>query len=317
MTATSRWTWIAALLVALGLAPTPARAAEPPTRTGATGAARLVPARDDPPADAAAQPAAAADDDDEDEILDPTQPDFTLVNLPTALRLPRFKSAFRVTHRFQRPLGSGDLGDLAADFFGFDTGAQIGLEYRFGLMRGTQGGIYRTSNRTIQFFLQHDVLRQQGRRPLGITALAVAEGTNNFRDRYSPGLGLILSRTVGDTAALYVEPIWVNNSNPLPEELIEHNSTLLIGIGGRFRIRPTLYVVAEVTPRVSGYRGEPATSTNLIAFALEKRSGGHLFQVNVSDGIASTFANVARGGTLAADGSRDWYIGFNISRKFY
>ena len=52
-------------------------------------------------------PAAAAPDDDPD--LDPNrnQPDFTLVNLPTTLRVPRYKSAFRVTHRFGRPLGAG------------------------------------------------------------------------------------------------------------------------------------------------------------------------------------------------------------------
>jgi 23S rRNA G2445 N2-methylase RlmL len=32
------------------------------------------------------------------------EPDFTLINLPTTLRLPRHKSAFRLTHRFARTL---------------------------------------------------------------------------------------------------------------------------------------------------------------------------------------------------------------------
>ena len=44
------------------------------------------------------------------------------------------------------------FGDLLEDFFGLDSGAQIGLEYRFGLLRGTQVGIHRTSDRTIEFF---------------------------------------------------------------------------------------------------------------------------------------------------------------------
>src|SRR5262245_56230430 len=86
-------------------------------------------------------------DDDPDRDPNRNQPDFTIVNLPTTLRVPRFKSAFRVTHRFGRPLGAGDFGDLANDFFGLDSGAQIGLEYRFGLIRGGQIGINRTSNK--------------------------------------------------------------------------------------------------------------------------------------------------------------------------
>ena len=95
---------------------------------------------------AAAVPAAAqAPQDDPDLDINFAQPDFTLVALPTTLRVPRHKSAFRVTHRFTRPLGDGSFGDLAGDLFGLDSGAQIGLEYRYGLMRGTQIGFHRTS----------------------------------------------------------------------------------------------------------------------------------------------------------------------------
>jgi len=61
----------------------------------------------------------------------PAEPDFTLVNLPTALRLPRHRLAFRISHRFARPLGEGDFGDLLGDFFGLDGGAQIGMGLRF------------------------------------------------------------------------------------------------------------------------------------------------------------------------------------------
>src|SRR6185295_14399343 len=95
----------------------------------------------DPAAQAAQAPAPAPPVRDPDRNINFNQPDFTIITLPTTVRLPRHKSAFRVTHRFGRPLGAGDFGDLASDFFGLDSGAQIGLEYRFGLMRGTQFGI--------------------------------------------------------------------------------------------------------------------------------------------------------------------------------
>src|SRR5688500_2193058 len=69
------------------------------------------------------------------------EPDFITVNLPTTLRLPRYKSAFRISHRFTRTLNAPSFGDLASNLFGLDGGAFIGLEYRFGVMRGLQAGI--------------------------------------------------------------------------------------------------------------------------------------------------------------------------------
>src|SRR5207253_1348281 len=87
---------------------------------------------------AAASPAFAQDDD---AVLKPAEPDYTLLSLPTSLRLPLFKSAFRVTHRFGRSLSEGDFGDVAGDLFGLDNGATIGLEYRFGIVPNGQVGI--------------------------------------------------------------------------------------------------------------------------------------------------------------------------------
>jgi hypothetical protein len=258
---------------------------------------------------ATAPATAAQEEDDPDLDPNPAQPDFTLVNLPTTLRLPRHKSAFRVTHRFARPLGSGDFSNLLEDFFGLDSGAQIGLEYRFGLFRGAQVGIHRTSDRTIEFFGQYDLLGQTDDRAFGLAVLATIDGTNNFRDSYSPAIGLLLSHEFGDFGAVYAEPIWVNNSNLLPEELADDNDTLLVGLGVRLRIRPTVYVLGEYTPRVAGY--DPGV--NLASFGIEKRAGGHSFQLNFSNGFGTTMGQIARGGIE----NDDWFIGFNISRKFF
>jgi hypothetical protein len=252
---------------------------------------------------------ASAQDDDPDMDLSVSQPDFTIVTLPTTLRLPRFKSAFRVTHRFGRPLGAGDFGDLAGDLFGLDSGAQIGLEYRFGVMRGLQAGIHRTSNKTIEFFGQYNVLQQAGSAPVAIGVLASIDGTDNFRDSYSPALGVAISRTLGGYGAVYVEPIWVNNSNPAPDALVDDNDTFLVGLAARLRVRPTVYLVGEVIPRVSGF--DPGVTHG--TFGIEKRAGGHTFQLNVSNSFGTTMAQLARGGFT----NDDWYLGFNISRKFF
>jgi hypothetical protein len=282
--------------------PLPAPVAEPSSQSDVVASAQSEIAQ----SNAVPAPAQHADDD---SGISAVQPDFTVVNLQTALRLPKFGSAFRLTHRFTRPLDEGDFGSLVEDFFGFDGGAQIGLEYRFGVWTGLQAGIYRTSDRTIQFFGQYDALRQGQGLPVGIAALVAVDGTNNFRDAYSPTIGAIVSRTIGERLALYAEPAWVGDSNA-SDLAGEDDSTLVLGLSGRVRVRPTVYAVVEVVPRLAGYEpGDPE-----IAFGIEKRVGGHVFQLNFSNSIGTTLAGTLRGGGASTE---HWYIGFNLSRKFY
>ena len=266
-----------------------------------------------PPAPATAQaqppaPAPADEESDPDARVDALQPDFNLAALPTTLRMPVHKLALRITHRFTRPLGQGDFGDLASDFFGFDSGAQIGLELRFGLAPGTQIGVHRTSDRTIQIFGQHNFLNERNGHPVGLDAIATLEGGNNLHTRYQSALGLVVSRNVGRWAALYAEPMWIANTNPAANAGFD-NSTPMVGLGTRLRVRPSTYLLAEITPRLGGF--DPGVSQ--VSFGLEGRTGGHLFQLNVSNGFGTTLGQIAGG----ASGNDNWYIGFNIARKFF
>ena len=254
-------------------------------------------------------PAPQPQESDPDVRLDPLQPDFTLAALPTTLRMPPHKLAFRVTHRFTRPLGRGDFGDLLSDFFGFDSGALIGLELRYGLMRGTQVGVYRTSDKTIELYGQHSVWQERDGKPLGFDVLATFEGMDNLRAQKSPAVAALISKKVHRVAALYAEPIFVFNTNPGPGDQVDHNNTFMLGLGGRVRIRPSTYLVGEITPRLAGY--DPGV--NIASVGLEMRAGGHTFQVNFSNGLGTTLGQLARGGV----DNNTWYIGFNISRKFF
>jgi hypothetical protein len=265
------------------------------------------------------------------------EPDFTIVNLPTTLRLPRYKSAFRIAHRFTRTLNDPDFGRLASNLFGLDNGALIGLEYRFGVMRGLQAGIYRTSTRTIQFFGQYDAMRQSPTVPFTLNAVASVEGLNNFHrgdlvaeedNAYATALGVILARGVAGRAIFYLQPSYVIHSNTYSTagclEHIEHghdvpgcadvgtgieSNTLLVGLSARLRLTQSVYLAGSWTPRASGFRPGVSMKT----FGIEKRLGGHMFQLNVSNSIGTTMAEMSRG----ASNDRDWFLGFNISRKFY
>ena len=322
MTFSSKAVWGGCLVLALSLplgasAQTPAPAPAPQAPSTPATPDPATPVTPDPAATPAPDQAAAATSDP-DVRLDPLQPDFNLTALPTTLRLPEHKMAFRVTHRFTRSWGRGDIGDLANDFFGFDSSAQIGLEFRYGLLPGTQIGVHRTSNRTIEIFGQQSIWTEKPKgHPLSIDAIATIEGLNNFmavesfdgttsRHQNASALGLLVSRKAGKIAALYAEPIFVVNSSPL---LTGENNTMMMGFGARVRIRPTTYLVGEVTPRLSGYR----PGVTQMGFALEARAGGHTFQINFSNGFGTTLGQIATGGVDYSS----WYIGFNISRKFF
>jgi hypothetical protein len=131
------------------------------------------------------------------------------------------------------------------------------------------------------------------------------EGADNFQERYSPAVALVVSRTAGGRLAVYATPAWVHNTAAL---LNRDRDTSFVGIGGRLRVSSSVYVVGEVVPRVGGYSPDKPA----YGFGVEKRAGGHMFQLNFSNGQGTTFGQLARGGM--ADGL---YLGFNLARKFF
>lgn len=254
---------------------------------------------------AGAQPPAAPPQSDPDARLDPLQPDFTLAALPTTLRVPAGQWAFRVTHRFTRAVNAGGIGDLFANAFGLDSSAMVGLEFRYGLRPGTQVGVHRTSDRTIQIFTQQSVITRRDGGPLDVSVLATLEGADNLSEHHRSALGLVLSRHTPQ-AVLYAQPLVLINSSPLAEG---SQHTLLLGLGSRVRLGAQGYLVAEFSPRLAGYR----PGSHQISAALERRTGGHMFQLNLSNGFGTTLGQLAQG----APAYDNWYLGFSISRKFF
>ncbi|MEE3202271.1 MAG: DUF5777 family beta-barrel protein [Acidobacteriota bacterium] len=254
------------------------------------------------------------DDQSDDRAVDILEPDFQLVTLPTTLRIPHKRFAFRLTHRFSRPLDAGPgYGNLLEDFFGFDSPAFIGLELRYGVAPGTQVTVYRNNNRNIQLSGKYNVLRSNSADGLGLDAYVSIEGMNNFRQGYSPVFGMIVSKRVADRATLYAQPMWIGNTNklllhPEPNFRSDSKNALLAGLGARLRVRGSTNVVVESAPRVAGF----ANGQHQLSFAVEKVLGGHVFQVNVSNGLGSSPVQIAGGAT-----ENDWFIGFNIARRFY
>jgi hypothetical protein len=311
-----RSSWIPAIVL-IGLLPGLAAAgpADPPAAP-ATGAATPASSASSTPAAAAAsssasaQAAAAADDaeDDDEAVLDPAEPAFDVINLPTTLRLPVHKGNFRLTHRFAGNLRSGSFGEQASNLFGLDQGATIGFEYRYGLARHAQVAFYRTNfSKTIQLHGRYDALHQSDRLPLSVSARASIEGTDNFQQEYAPALGAVISRKIANRYAAYVVPTWVGNTAAAIAGSPRRN-TFYVGVGGRARLTSALYVVGEISPRAAGY----APDVTEYGFGVETRVGGHVFALTFTNTFGTTDAQIARGGT-----SHALYLGFNLARKFF
>jgi len=263
--------------------------------------------------------------EDDDAVLNPAEPDFVVVNLPTGMRLPLFKGNFRLTHRFAGNLKRGTFSQQASNLFGIDQGAIIGFEYRFAVVRHVQASFYRSSfDKTIQLHGKYDALRQRGAMPVSMSALVSIEGTDNFQEKYAPSIGVMASRIVGTRVAAYVTPIWADNTAASLDAIAhdhgrdEHStadepphvrrSTTFVGVGGRVRVGRSTYLAAEIAPRVAGYApDEPAYGVSI-----EKRVGRHMFSLTFTNSFGTTFAQVARGGATDT-----LYLGFNLGRKFY
>jgi len=254
----------------------------------------------------------------------PAQIDLNLIDLPTTQSIARHHGYFRLTHRFARDLRRGDLGELASDLFSLDNGAIIGLEYRYGITGNLQAGIHRSLlSKTIETFARWDPLRQSDTLPVSISFTASYEGLNNLREHHQPGAAITVSRTFGDRLALYATPAFVKGTHAvdvvsgheghdhetgLEEDIHAHHSnTWFAGLGARARFSRTGYITGEYSPRLHGYdpnRGEWGV-------AIEKRTGGHTLQLNLTNCFGTTPGQLARGGS-----PHDVYLGFNITRRF-
>ena len=277
------------------------------------------------PETAPAAPAVSVVEHDDEAVLDPAEPDFVVVNLPTTLRLPRFRSNFRLTHRFAGNLRNGTFSQQAGNLFGIDQGAIIGFEYRFAVATHAQAAFYRSGfDKTIQLYGKYDALRQQGSLPVSMSALVSIEGTNNFQDKYAPAVGVAISRHVGTRLAGYVTPMWVDNTaaslDPIAhdhdggahtetsEATHVRRDTGYVGFGGRVRFGDSAYVAAEIAVRVHGY----APDQHGYGVSVEKRVGAHMFSLTFTNTFATTWGQLARGGA-----ANSLFLGFNLGRKFF
>lgn len=230
-----------------------------------------------------------------------------LINLPTTTAMERKDVLFRISHRFYGPVDEG-----YDTFFGLDSGANVffslgyGLTDRLGITVG-RSRLYREW----EFGLSWLAVSQGAKPTFPFSAAlhagldwATVEGSGHLK--YS--LQLSLSRQITKRLSVMAVPAFSTNTDFW---MAEPEGTFSIGLGSRYMILDDFSIVAEWVPVLAGYRDVQ----NGWGLGFEKKIGGHVFQVFVTNAFGLTSSQVLPGGDLQLE-DLDFRIGFNIFRTF-
>jgi hypothetical protein len=117
-----------------------------------------------------------------------------------------------------------------------------------------------------------------------------------------------LSRQFTRRLSVLVVPAFVTNADHWD---LDPEGTFSLGLGARYMILEEFSIIAEWVPALAGYK-EVESGWGL---GIEKRIGGHVFQVFFNNSLGLTPAQYLPGGDLRI-GDLDFRIGFNIFRTF-
>lgn len=275
--------------------------------------------------------------------------DYRLVNLPTPKRVLRGSLNLYFTHRFTqpvRPVSQSDKELLGLDSFAVSS---------FGLFYGVTDKLYLSAYRspicqpglcrTIELGIGYHLLEERGRSPVALSSYASIEGDDNFRKDYTYNLQMMLARSVTKYAHLFFAPALHLNANgqrrfdPNPEDFFppeplanqfrqdKHGGSL--GFGVNARIRPTVSLMFEYTPRVgfklgravpvfapgtsriTGFRNESEAE---LGFGIERDIGRHTFSLTFSNTQTTTTSRYNSSNLVLPPGR--FIIGFNLYRRF-
>ena len=156
------------------------------------------------------------------------------------------------------------------------------------------------------------------------------EGENNLQINFAESIEFIASRSLGHRAQLYFVPTFSANARHLfsPFSLesryippLPGYYTFSTGVGGAWDVRPTIALIAEVTPTLLN-KTPLGIHLPAYSFGIQKKIYRHAFTFGFTNAPAVTVSQ--RAGTTAAflnepgaDQFKDLFIGFDITRQLF
>jgi hypothetical protein len=226
---------------------------------------------------------------------------------------------FRISHRF------GEMNSGAYGFWGMDQ-ANIHLSLEYGITDWLMAGIGRGNyEKSYDGFMKFSILRQSsGKRNMPISLSwfsSVAVNTLKFPNdgkthynssRFSYVNQALIARKFNESFSLQLMPTYVHRNYVATET--DYNDLVAMGIGGRYKLTKRISFNAEYY-YVHKPKYPSVTTYNPLSFGFDIETGGHVFQIMVTNSVAmiekgfigETTGNWAKGGA---------HLGFNISRVF-
>ncbi len=235
-----------------------------------------------------------------------------VMHLPTAETLQKGDFQFEILHRFNTPVSSG-VGQV----WGLDgtVTMRIGLGYApADRMLLTLARSNREGNIDLQAKYKAFQIRDKTVPTLISLQAGAAYNGKPVQDVASPAgkfqyFGQIIANTlIGKTFGIGIVPGYVYNSNIYDETA---RSTFTLGSYLQHYMSEKWSLIIEYNAKLSGWqRGYDA-----LALGIEIETGGHFFKMSAGNSIALNLPQFMAGAPDPIS-SKDWHLGFNITRLF-
>lgn len=259
-------------------------------------------------------------------------PGLSVATLPTAQTLDPGVFSYRVAHRWR-----GDVVEAGfADFFGLDAGAHMLTQLTFPIIENITVYVARSTEKaTFEFAGKWRFLREKtdGSVPLSAAVVVgfdwetrkqlpgVGEISRTNRERFHQFVQLALSKQVTERISVLLVPGILFNGNVT---VTDEDPILTVGYAAKFMIFDGFSVFIEGIPILSGSEDaltvggprpddEEFVFNDAVTLGFERRIGGHVFHVYITNSLALTTDQYMSGGNFdLLDG--EFRLGFNIYR---
>ena len=248
-----------------------------------------------------------------------------LVNLHTVETLGIGTLEFRIAHRF------GDFSSGANNLWGLDGPATIQFHLDYAVTDRLMVGVGRASyNKMFDAFAKYKWLRQttDNRMPVTLTLLGSMNVTSNidpnkalngadryqyFSSRVAYLAQAMIARKFNSNFSLQVSPLYIHYN--MLSALTDQNDIFAVGVSSRYKITGSLALTGEYIYRVNKYSRDFNLYHNALSLGFDLETGGHVFQVFVTNSIGINEVSVVPY-TESSWSKSQFRLGFNISRVF-
>ncbi len=225
---------------------------------------------------------------------------------------------FMISHRF----GRVNLG--AEELFGLDQ-SNIRFAFEYGVTDHLMLGVGRSSfGKEYDGFFKLKLLQQgadKGAFPFAVSLFGSAayrsiddfasDNEPSFSERIAYTAQMLIARKFSPGFSLQITPSLIHRNSVRIEE--DPHNIFAIGVGSRVKLTKRIAINGEYFYTVNPLESIPAT--NSLAFGVDIETGGHVFQIILSNSITMIEKSFI---TESTDDffEGDVHLGFNISRAF-